>query len=252
MVSHSLRKLKEKHNKPKFPADLFELQKKKPKIAEQVMMTIEGQQNSIREFTKENFQVVLNIFRKYLLFVLHVTVATKYLKEFNSVMYFKHLVGALQHNYNYYGKRCLEQYIKLNFFMLCLIFSSIVEKSNGKVSEQAQKTFSSSIKYFSLYMSWERSKSDYIINAIISIVMQILIEHKKKLLDRFVVSVTKAINFYKNNIKSGKLPNESAIEVTLPRDNEQLNYFKKAIDNMCGSKNDFLDPNGTHLHVLKE
>lgn len=251
MVSFSLRKLKEKHDKPKFPGDFFELQRKKPKVSKQVVSAIENQQNNIREFTKKNFEVVTEMFRKYLMFILHVGTAFKHLGKFDAVSYFKYLVSALKYNYNYFGKRALEHYIKMNFFMLCLIFNYVAEQENTKLSDENMKVFLSSVKYFCMYLAWERSESDFIMNTVISIVTQMLVDHKKKLSEKFTTSVNKALNFYKNYAKTKTLPKESNLDIQMKRD-EDFEYFEGVIKNMFSQSSNFLDPNGSHEQVLKK
>lgn len=252
MISYALRKLKEKHNKPQFPGDFFELQRKKPKVAAQVVQAIENQQNSIKDFTQKNFELAAGMFRRYLLFVVHVGTALRRLGEFDAMSYFKYLVFALKHNYNYFGKRGLEHSIKMNFFMLCLVFNRLAQNAKDTLPEAAMKVFSSSIKYFCLYMAWERAERDFIMDTIISVVTQMVAEHRKKLSESCVNSVTRALIFYQNHAKTKALPDKSLIQINKSNEDDELEYFEGITLNMFREPRDFLDPGGHHLQNLKE
>ena len=139
----------------------------------------------------------------------------------------------------------------MNFLTICLGFNSKIKNSPGKLSEKTLKEFSSSVKYFMIYMSWEKVDKDFILKTIFSILSQFLFFLKNDYKDTHD-SILKSVNFFDNHYKSKAEHRESTILVKFKNEDDELKYYKEAINNMYGNKTDFLVPNGTYSQLLKE
>jgi hypothetical protein len=231
---------------------MFELEKAKPSIYSQVIDLLEKKKNNIRSFNKENFMILLQIFKKYLLFVLYVCNAHNELKKCNALMYSKYMISALKYNVNYYGKQYLTHYYKLNFLLLSLVFNSKVNSSNKDAHPDALQDFAFSFKYFVIFMVWERAKNDHILKAVIGIVTQLAADLKAKGSTDFSSKIEKALKFFDKYSESKERPKQEYLNTSLPEKEARFKYFEEAIESTFSDKNNFLDAEGMQKPLLKE
>ena len=251
MLSFATNKLKKKHKKEKMANSIFDLKKKNSHIFKQIVHSMEKKQRHLRLFDKNNFKIILEIFKKYLFFVFHVCTAQDELKMGKALSYTKWMITALKYNFNYFGKKYLNLYYKLNFLLICLTFNHRME-SKSKPSEQQQLEFALAFEYFIIYQIWEKNLNEYTMKAILSVVIEINSKFNKIISENFSSKIEKSLKFYEKYSKTKDLPNSDYLKTEISSKNDRVKYFEKSLKTIFSSPENFLDPEGIHKQLLKE